>query len=70
MTPERLQQIRTLTAGLRADAEHDIEDKRDIYQALTDLLADVAPRELHPIGDGLEADFTDKPGPGPDIWHG
>lgn len=61
LTPERVQEIRTLAEGLRNDAEHDIEDKRDIYQALMDLLACHLPAgEWHPIGDGLEADFQPK----------
>ncbi len=38
MTLERLREIVQLRDSLRSDAEHDIEDKRDIYNALTDLI--------------------------------
>lgn len=41
LTPERLAEIRRLAEGLRRDADYDIEDKRDIYQALMDLLDDI-----------------------------
>lgn len=38
LTDERMAEIRALAAGLRAEAEHDIEDKREMYNALMDLL--------------------------------
>ena len=38
MTEARWAEIDELVAGLHNDAAHDIEDKRQIYEALMDLL--------------------------------
>ncbi len=41
LTEDRLRVITELIEGMRDDAAHDIEDKRDVYEALVDLLAAV-----------------------------